>query len=194
MLYIHLVFIQFVVEQNDIVAPGPFVPKEVTSQDREAGLCTMSQYPTQATRMISGDNSSQFPSESNDLRTIRTEAIGRSHSSKKEAKVSTFSCKRARLLEDDSDKGLQSSGLNQSDPIGRIISSGNNILQNTGEVSHAVPDVAAAIEDLLEQTSKVKLTVLIYYFINLQICLLVSNFSIVCFLLLDSRSEFPRED
>ncbi|GFY96550.1 transcription coactivator [Actinidia rufa] len=142
------------VKRNDIVAPGPFVPKEVTSQDREAGLCTMSQYPTQATRMISGDNSSQFPSESNDLRTIRTEAIGRSHSSKKEAKVSTFSCKRAKLLEDDSDKGLQSSGLNQSDPIGRIISSGNNILQNTGEVSHAVPDVAAAIEDLLEQTSK----------------------------------------
>ncbi|XP_057505159.1 uncharacterized protein LOC130788492 isoform X1 [Actinidia eriantha] len=143
------------VKRNDIVAPGPFVPKEVTSQDREAGFCTMSQYPTQATRMISGDNSSQFPSESNDLRTIRTEAIGRSHSSKKEAKVSTFSCKRARLLEDDSDKGLQSSGLNQSDPIGRTISSGNNILQNMGEVSHAVPDVAAAIEDLLEQTSKI---------------------------------------
>ncbi|PSS19454.1 [Protein-PII]-UMP uridylyl-removing enzyme like [Actinidia chinensis var. chinensis] len=138
-----------------------FCPKEVTSLDREAGLCTMSQYPTEATRMISGENSSQFQSVSDDLRTVHTEAIGRSHSSRKEAKVSTFSCKRARLLEDYSYKGLQSSGLNQSNSISRIISSGNNILQNNGEVSLAILDVAAAIEDLLEQTSKVKLTVLI---------------------------------
>ncbi|GFS37604.1 transcription coactivator [Actinidia rufa] len=121
----------------------------------------MSQYPTEATRMISGENSSQFQSVSDDLRTVHTEAIGRSHSSRKEAMVSTFSYKRARLLEDDSDKGLQSSGLNQSNHISSIISSGKNILQNIGEVSHAIPDVAAAIEDLLEQTSKVKLTVLI---------------------------------
>ncbi|KAI8004418.1 DNA topoisomerase 2-binding protein 1-A [Camellia lanceoleosa] len=143
------------IKQNEVVAPGPFCPKEVTSQDREAGLCTLSQYPTQATRMISGDNASQFPSQSQDLRNIQSRAIGTSDNSREEAKFSSICGKRARLFEEDIDKGILSSGSNHSDPTCKMTSTGNNIPRNTGEVSNAVPDVAAAIEDLLAQTSKI---------------------------------------
>ncbi|KAG5525116.1 hypothetical protein RHGRI_031707 [Rhododendron griersonianum] len=140
------------VKQDDVVAPGPFVPREVTSQDREAGLCTMSQYPTQATRMVTGDTPSQFPSQFQDLRNIQAQASGRSGSSMEEANVPSFHCKRARLLHDDRNKGLISSTSNHSDPTS---STGNNLLQKTEEASNAVPDVASAIEDLLEETSKI---------------------------------------
>ncbi|KAE9446523.1 hypothetical protein C3L33_21598, partial [Rhododendron williamsianum] len=140
------------VKQDDVVAPGPFVPREVTSQDREAGLCTMSQYPTQATRMATGDTPSQFPSQFQDLRNIQAQASGRSGSSTEEANVPSFHCKRARLLHDDRNKGLISSTSNHSDPTS---STGNNLLQKTEEASNAVPDVASAIEDLLEETSKI---------------------------------------
>ncbi|KAL7176344.1 hypothetical protein ACSBR2_029810 [Camellia fascicularis] len=143
------------IKQNEVVAPSPFCPKEVTSQDREAGLCTLSQYPTQATRMISGDNASQFPSQSQDPRNIQSRAIGTSDNSREEAKFSSICGKRARLFEDDIDKGILSSGSNHSDPTCKMTSTGNNIPRNTGEVSNAVPDVAAAIEDLLAQTSKI---------------------------------------
>ncbi|KAL7208690.1 hypothetical protein ACSBR1_030429 [Camellia fascicularis] len=143
------------IKQNEVVAPSPFCPKEVTSQDREAGLCTLSQYPTQATRMISGDNASQFRSQSQDPRNIQSRAIGTSDNSREEAKFSSICGKRARLFEEDIDKGILSSGSNHSDPTCKMTSTGNNIPQNTGEVSNAVPDVAAAIEDLLAQTSKI---------------------------------------
>ncbi|XAR49591.1 hypothetical protein NMG60_11032843 [Bertholletia excelsa] len=144
------------VKQNHIVATSTFCPKEATSQDREAGVCTLSQYPTQATRMILGDNVSQFASQSPDERIIKTLAIGRSDSSRLEAKISDSSCKRVRLLNDGSDKGMTSCGISQKDPICTMTSPANNVLQNSGEVSHALPDVAAAIEDLLEQTSKIQ--------------------------------------
>ncbi|KAI8002190.1 DNA topoisomerase 2-binding protein 1-A [Camellia lanceoleosa] len=143
------------IKQNEVVAPGPFCPKEVTSQDREAGLCTLSQYPTQATRMISGDNASQFPSQSQDPRNIQSRAIGTSDNSREEAKFSSICGKRARLFEEDIDKGILSSGSNHSNPTCKMTSTGNNTPRNTGEVSNAVPDVAAAIEDLLAQTSKI---------------------------------------
>ncbi|CAL5348451.1 unnamed protein product [Camellia sinensis] len=143
------------IKQSEVVAPGSFCPKKVTSQDREAGLCTLSQYPTQATRMISGDNASQFPSQSQDPRNIQSRAIGTSDNSREEAKFSSICGKRARLFEEDIDKGILSSGSNHSDPTCKMTSTGNNIPRNTGEVSNAVPDVAAAIEDLLAQTSKI---------------------------------------
>ncbi|KAA8546448.1 hypothetical protein F0562_002813 [Nyssa sinensis] len=144
------------VKQNEVVALGPFCPKEVTSQDREAGFCTMSQYPTQAVQMISGDTASQFPSQSQDLKNIKTQVIGcRSDSFGEEDNHSTICNKRARLLEDDSKKALLSSGVNQNDSTLRMNSTENKITEGGGEVSPAIPDVASAIEDLLEQTSKV---------------------------------------
>lgn len=103
------------VRQNQIVALAPFSPKAVTPQDRDAGLCTMSQYPTQAVRMLSGENPTQsqhpidIPTQVTDFRTRHITSKG-----------SSSNRKRTRLLED----------------------------------SNVVPDVATAIEDLLEQTSK----------------------------------------
>ncbi|XP_043703207.1 DNA topoisomerase 2-binding protein 1-A-like isoform X3 [Telopea speciosissima] len=121
------------VMQDKIVALDQFLPKEVTAQDREQGLCTMSQYPTQAARMISGGVSLQLPSQSQVMMKIETHVVGSISESFKSfsggAKHSSLSIKRARLVDDDS---------------------------HNGEVSHAVPDVAAAIEDLLAQTSKIQ--------------------------------------
>lgn len=143
--------------QNEVVALDPFCPKEVTAQDREAGLCTMSQFPTQAMRMISGDGSSQFPSQQQDLRNIPTQCtVSRNDNFKGEPRQSSVCNKKARLLEDDDQKGLPSSGVHLNDSIYNMNSTRDKISRDNVEVSHAVPDVAAAIEDLLEQTSKVQ--------------------------------------
>ncbi|PQM37677.1 hypothetical protein Pyn_12723 [Prunus yedoensis var. nudiflora] len=115
------------VKKNKVVALDQFYPKKVTAEDREAGLCTMSQYPTQAVQMISAGNSSECPSQSQDLRTSSGENIGsRNDSLREEASEPSFCNKKARVSEDDGEK-----------------------------VSQVVPDVASAIEDLLEQTSKI---------------------------------------
>ncbi|BBG95580.1 transcription coactivator, partial [Prunus dulcis] len=128
------------VKKNKVVALDQFYPKKVTAEDREAGLCTMSQYPTQAVQMISAGNSSECPSQSQDLRTSSGENIGsRNDSLREEASEPSFCNKKARVSEDDGEKGLLSSGKSKS----------------SGEVSQVVPDVASAIEDLLEQTSKI---------------------------------------
>lgn len=139
----------------------PFPPKEVTAHDREAGLCTVSQFPTQAVRMVSADGPSQFISPLEDLRTTSTQAMvgksdsiasSRNHSLRDEAKQQSPHWKRARIQEDEGHDIL--SGVHLSDPVCNMTSNGDNILRD--EVSHVVPDVAAAIEDLLEQASKVK--------------------------------------
>ncbi|CAK9160359.1 unnamed protein product [Ilex paraguariensis] len=145
------------VMQNEVVALGSFWPKESTSQDREGGLCTISQYPTQAVRMISAANVSQFPSQSQDSKDVRSQAIGsRRESLGDEANCSSIFNKRARFWGDDCTKGSLSSRVNQTDPICGMNSTENNRTENDRVVSHAVPDVAAAIEDLLEETSKIQ--------------------------------------
>ncbi|KAK2976147.1 hypothetical protein RJ640_012357, partial [Escallonia rubra] len=142
------------VRQSKIVAPYPFSPKEVTSEDREAGLCTMSQYPTQAARMTSGDDASQLPSQSQDLGNIQNYVIGSKSDVNEDLNYSNCCNKRARVSEDGSLKPLLSSGVNQNDHI--LTKPMWNDTGNTADVPYVVPDVAAAIEDLLEQTSKVK--------------------------------------
>lgn len=143
------------IRQNDVVALDSFRPKEVTVQDQEAGLCTTSQFPTQAVRMVSGDSPSCFPSQSQDLRNTATQCtFSRNDSFKEESEQSSVFNKRAKLLEDDDQKDLPSSKVHLRDPV-NLNAIGDNITKDNGEVSHAVPDVAAAIEDLLEQTSKI---------------------------------------
>nr|XP_023887123.1 DNA topoisomerase 2-binding protein 1-A isoform X1 [Quercus suber] len=143
------------IRQNEVVALDSFCPKEVTVQDQEAGLCTTSQFPTQAVRMVSGDSPSCFPSQSQDLRNTATQCtFSRNDSFKEESEQSSVFNKRAKLLEDDEQKDLPSSKVHLRDPI-NLNAIGDNITKDNGEVSHAVPDVAAAIEDLLEQTSKI---------------------------------------
>ncbi|KAL4596130.1 hypothetical protein ACB092_12G142000 [Castanea dentata] len=143
------------IRQNEVVALGSFRPKEVTVQDQEAGLCTTSQFPTQAVRMVSGDSPPCFPSQSQDLRNTATQCtFSRNDSFKEESEQSSVFNKRAKLLDDDDQKDLPSSNVHLRDPI-NLNAIGDNITKDNGEVSHAVPDVAAAIEDLLEQTSKI---------------------------------------
>ncbi|XP_020411354.1 DNA topoisomerase 2-binding protein 1 [Prunus persica] len=141
------------VKKNKVVALDQFYPKKVTAEDREAGLCTMSQYPTQAVQMISAGNSSECPSQSQDLRTSSGENIGsRNDSLREEASEPSFCNKKARVSEDDGEKGLLSSGVHLRIPA---CTTGDRKVKSSGEVSQVVPDVASAIEDLLEQTSKI---------------------------------------
>ncbi|XP_015885769.3 uncharacterized protein LOC107421117 isoform X3 [Ziziphus jujuba] len=145
------------VKQNRVVPLDSFCPKEVSAQDQEAGLCTFSQFPTQAVRMISRDTPSQIPSQLEDMRNSPTESIGcKTGSLREEAEqLSSFS-KKARVLENVGKKGLLSSETHLSLPICNMNSAEDNMAKDTDEVSHVVPDVAAAIEDLLEQTSKIQ--------------------------------------
>lgn len=151
--HIYVVCKPSILGQNEVVDPGPFSPKDVTSQDREAGLCTMSQYPTQAVRMVSGDDASQFQSQTQNLGNLRPiVTCSRTDSVVDEAKLTYNASKRAKLSEDDCQNRMLPSLEN---PVCRINSNQNYSEDKTGEMAFAVPDVAAAIEDLLEQTSKV---------------------------------------
>ncbi|KAJ1397083.1 BRCT domain [Sesbania bispinosa] len=143
------------VKQNGVIAIDQFLPKEVTAQDQEAGLCTVSQFPTQAVQMIS-DMPSQFPSQSQNLVNTTNKNVGgemeNNHAT--DSKVSNIYSKKARLVDE---PGLYDKvpSVNSGTHVYDMNFSKDNMLKDTGEVSHAVPDVAAAIEDLLEQTSKV---------------------------------------
>ncbi|XP_057993349.1 uncharacterized protein LOC110654330 isoform X2 [Hevea brasiliensis] len=142
--------------RNEVVTVDQFRPKVVTSQDQDAGLCTVSQFPTQADRMISGESPSQLISQSQDLRTAPSlTGGGRINSFREELQKSSDYTKKARLLESDDQKELLSSGVHLDDSVSNINPIRGKNPKDNGESSHSVPDVAAAIEDLLEQTSKI---------------------------------------
>ncbi|KAI3761706.1 hypothetical protein L1987_52127 [Smallanthus sonchifolius] len=141
------------VKQNKIVDSGQFLPKEATMSDREAGMCITSQYPTQAVRMTSAAGVSQITSQSQEP--ITNDArIDDSSRIRKEVKYSAVCSKKPRLSEDGCMKDLSSKSIFPN-PIYKNISAENTVTENSGEVSKSVPDVASAIEDLLEQTSKI---------------------------------------
>ncbi|XP_031281662.1 DNA topoisomerase 2-binding protein 1-A isoform X3 [Pistacia vera] len=150
------------VRQKGVVSLDPFYPREVTAHDREAGLCTVSQFPTQAVRMFSTDELSQLTSSSQDPRAMSSEIIGSKNDSnvgnrndglRDLSKQSNVYSKRARISEDEGHEGLLA---HFSDPVSTKSSSLDNLLKDDREVSHVVPDVAAVIEDILEQTSKIQ--------------------------------------
>ncbi|MCD7450160.1 hypothetical protein HAX54_003941 [Datura stramonium] len=144
------------IKQNKVVSADPFYPKEVTSEDREAGVCTMSQFPTQAFRMISGDTSSQPQTQAQELINVRTETfVGRS-TAKEEMKYSSRCNKKAKLLVVEKPNCSLPCSPNENDAsFCGANPPEKNLIGSTKEGSSAVPDVAAAIEDLLEQTSKI---------------------------------------
>ncbi|XP_038700037.1 DNA topoisomerase 2-binding protein 1-A isoform X2 [Tripterygium wilfordii] len=141
------------VRQNEVVALDSFCPKEVTAEDREAGFCTVSQFPTQAARTLSGESPSQFVSQLHEP--IITPGIG-VNSSREMTKQSSVNCKRARISEDDNEKSRFLGEEHATDSICNLNSNGDDISKDIGEPCNLVPDVAAAIEDLLEQTSKIQ--------------------------------------
>lgn len=129
-----------------------FFPKELTSQDRLEGSYFTSQYPTHSDKITSGDDVSQHPSQPQDLRNMHSigcSVMGRD-------KNYSIGNKRARLLGNDS---INHSSCNTSidDFVSRMNHAENNATENNRQIYPVVPDVAAAIEDLLEQTSKVNL-------------------------------------
>lgn len=131
---VHLVRCEWLYEcvrKNDIISLDNFLPEEVPL-DPESGVCTVTQYPTQAARLISVENQSQFSSQSQDLR----------------RKDTVRSSKRLRLLD-------TKSVLDQ-DARTRKDCAAVEIHDDAKENGHGVSDVAAAIEDLLEQTSKIQ--------------------------------------
>lgn len=114
--------------KGGLVAPDSFPPK--VPEKPESGACNVSQYPTQAE--LSVDNSSQFPSQTLDLGKENTQ----------------YSSKKLRLSNEEP-------GFNQNTRT-NMGSTAVDICHNGKENGHIVPDVAAAIEDLLEQTSKIQ--------------------------------------
>ncbi|KHG06354.1 DNA topoisomerase 2-binding 1 [Gossypium arboreum] len=151
---------QVVEDQNKVISLDPFCPKEVTAQDQEAGLCTVSQFPTQAAQMMSVDVPSQFTSQPQGLRTqdlgVKMGSIpgDRNNGSRDEAEQSNDHFKRARHLEDDDQNNLLASRVHLCEPFLHENSTGNNKLKNAGEAAQVLPDVDTVI-DLLEQTSKI---------------------------------------
>ncbi|KAF9609763.1 hypothetical protein IFM89_018211 [Coptis chinensis] len=133
------------VRQDSILPIASFRPKAVTAQDREAGLCTMSQYPTQAARMTFGDIPSQLPTQSQVQENISSHIVSGSNSSK-----------RARLVESITHMDLRTAKVHEEVPTVKVDSMRNNIAVDVTEASHSVPDVAAAIEDLLAQSNKIQ--------------------------------------
>ncbi|KAE9595895.1 putative BRCT domain-containing protein [Lupinus albus] len=143
------------VKKNEVVSVDQFLPKEVTDQDQEAGACTTSQFPTQAARMIS-DMPSQFPSQSQDSRNIPNIYLSSEvDNHRTDSKISSIYSKKARLVEEHDLYDKVPFAVDSSIHVNNMNFSEDNVHKYVGEVSHAVPDVADAIEDLLEQTSKI---------------------------------------
>ncbi|XP_020679576.1 DNA topoisomerase 2-binding protein 1 isoform X1 [Dendrobium catenatum] len=116
------------VSQDKLVPPDLFQPRPVTSQDKEAGLCTVSQHPTQAVRMISFP--SQSPSQPQGLMQNSRMNVGSSSDGK-------------RLNLSELDRNTRASKRKKVKEI-------------LGENRKTGPDVAEAIEDLLAQSDKIQ--------------------------------------
>ncbi|KAG1369945.1 putative NAD kinase 2, chloroplastic [Cocos nucifera] len=130
------------IKQDMMVALDPFLPKPATIQDREAGLCTVSQYPTQAACMVSGVVPSQLLSDSQGAVDNSKQNSGIMNDSlcEEPEHLSTFG-KRSRLSE-------CMSNIDASKK--------HKVPENLMGGSNAVPDVADAIEDLLAQSTKIQ--------------------------------------
>ncbi|XP_041995003.1 DNA topoisomerase 2-binding protein 1-A-like isoform X2 [Salvia splendens] len=137
-------------KQNKVVDVKQFLPRELTSQDRQAGTYFMSQYPAHSDRSTSADDVSQHPSQPHDLGNVHT--IDSSVMSRNEELYSS-SNKRAKLLGSHSEKH-SSPRFTVDNFVSRMNYAGNNTENN--RVPSVVPDVATVIEDLLEQTSKIQ--------------------------------------
>ncbi|XP_031092446.1 DNA topoisomerase 2-binding protein 1-A isoform X1 [Ipomoea triloba] len=141
------------IKQNKIVAPDPFYPKEVTTEDREAGICTTSQFPTQAVQMISEDNVSQLQNQSKEINSVNREAFTARSTAREEMKYLPTSSKKAKLLADEKLKCPLLSLSSQSDAISGANPASNRRMESTKDCA-IMTDVANLIEDCLEQTSK----------------------------------------
>ncbi|MCI19580.1 DNA topoisomerase 2-binding-like protein, partial [Trifolium medium] len=101
------------------------------------------------------DMPSQFPSQSQSLRNTANQNVDSgvdNHGTR--SKISSVNSKKARLMEEPGLYNKVPSTVNPGIHVSDLNLSKDNMLKDAREATHAVPDVAAAIEDLLEQTSK----------------------------------------
>ncbi|KAK9162399.1 hypothetical protein Syun_003301 [Stephania yunnanensis] len=131
------------IRQDAIVSTDPFRPKDATAHDREAGLCKTSQNPMHSSQMVCGDVASQLLIQSQVTKKLNGTII--------EDNIFT---KRAKLMEDDGHKQVPPAEICMDISANNVESIGKGSV--AGEVPHIVPDVAAAIEDLLEQSNKIQ--------------------------------------
>ncbi|XP_042461718.1 DNA topoisomerase 2-binding protein 1-like isoform X3 [Zingiber officinale] len=122
--------------QDMIISLDPFRPKPVSDEDLEAGLCTLSQYPTQSqTAQISG---------------IPSQLVSESLESKKNT------TKRAGLCE--KDVGICRKSLRLSECRTNTDAAKKNRIPENSLISNdkTVPDFADAIEYLLAQSPNIQ--------------------------------------
>ncbi|KAF3787341.1 DNA topoisomerase 2-binding protein 1 [Nymphaea thermarum] len=143
------------VEQDTVVSTDLFLPKAVTAQDIEAGICTMSQYPTQAGQLISGEVSSQW--RKNDPGMVRRKINGHGFPGGEEQ--SRELNKRMRGTESSISKDV---GLTEifccQENVSEVLKTKKNqeLGESAPESEGMISDVAAAIEDLLAQSRKMQ--------------------------------------
>lgn len=152
----HQLEIPFMLRQNKVVDLKGFYPKDLTSEDRDRGLCSFSQYPTQSIQMTSGDDAVNCSSQSQGLSNMQTVASIGSVERDQDKSASSLS-KRAKLSVEHPQKYESS----EENSVNRTkIPLEDNATEKL--VSSFVPDVASAIEDLLAQTSKVSSSTLFF--------------------------------
>ncbi|KFK42130.1 hypothetical protein AALP_AA2G214700 [Arabis alpina] len=151
------------VKQNQVVSTDNFHPKEMTTQDREAGFGLTSQFHTQSLSMASRENGSLLVSHPED--TEKTQSFsGTNDRSKGEVnnklgeieREQNLPSKKAKLLRDGQESGVYPLGEHPSN-CGRPLKSRDGIVSgNDVASSREVPDVADTIENLLVETFKIQ--------------------------------------
>lgn len=145
-----------------IISLDPFRPKPVSDEDMEAGLCTLSQYPTQSqTAQIPGIPS-QLVSESLESKKNTTKRAGESYTEYNKILLFIYHFKKSDITGFayeglcEKDVGICRKSLRLSECRGNIDATKKNRIPENSLISNeAVPDVADAIEDLLAQSSNV---------------------------------------
>ncbi|XP_049935971.1 uncharacterized protein LOC116268065 isoform X2 [Nymphaea colorata] len=143
------------VEQDTVVSTDLFLPKAVTAQDIEAGICTMSQYPTQAGQLISGEVSSQW--RKNDPGMVRRKINGHGFPGGEEQSRELNKRMRGTESSISKDVGLTEIFFCQEN-VSKVLKTKKNqeLGESAPESEGMVSDVAAAIEDLLAQSRKMQ--------------------------------------
>ncbi|CAA7013438.1 unnamed protein product [Microthlaspi erraticum] len=146
------------VRQNQVVCPDKFHPKELTTQDRDAGVGLPSQLHTQFVPVASRNNGSLLVSHSDDREETQTAGNGCGKTELNNRLVETgreqsSQSKKAKLSRDGDVFPVGEYPRNCTLPLkfGDGVVSRNDVAS-----SREVPDVADTIEDLLQHTSKIQ--------------------------------------
>ncbi|CAH8354700.1 unnamed protein product [Eruca vesicaria subsp. sativa] len=151
------------VRQNQVVCPDNYHPKEMTTQDREAGIGLATQFHTQSVPVASRDTDSLLVSHFEDREKSQNFA-GKNDCNSSEVnnrlgeivREQSFPSKKAKLFRDGQEHDAFPMDENPS-IFARPLKSGDGIGFGSDVTSgREVSDVADTIEDLLEQTSKIQ--------------------------------------